>query len=89
MNTVTELPSIKERLLERFRTAKGIVPEGQNWIDLAVKADSFLDSREGGKYIQSMQAANSDPVRRGNREKMERVVLALEKALGIEGSPIV
>jgi hypothetical protein len=67
--------TIKERLTERFVTAREIV--GQGWkTDLSL-SDPFFDTKQGSDWMNQASGAVSDP-NRINNDRLERVVLALE-----------
>ena len=76
---------IKQRLLQRFIHAKGIV--GVRWRDILARHDPFFNTRAGEAYMRSVAQAASDP-RRGNVDRIERVTLALEIVAGIKEAPI-
>ncbi|SDG81547.1 hypothetical protein SAMN04487996_123110 [Dyadobacter soli] len=76
---------IKQRLLQRFAKARGVV--GARWRESLAQHDPFFDSRIGEAYMRSVAQAHSDP-RRGNVDRIERVTLALEKIAGLIPVPI-
>ncbi|WAC12239.1 hypothetical protein [Dyadobacter pollutisoli] len=73
--------SIKQRLLARFGKAKEIV--GPGWKDALAKSDPFFNTREGEAFMRSVAQAYSDP-KRGHVDRIECVMLALEKISGID-----
>lgn len=67
--------TIKERLTERFLTARELV--GSGWKTELSLSDPFFDTKEGSDWMHQASGAVSDP-RRINNDRLERVVLALE-----------
>jgi hypothetical protein len=78
--------SIKERLLVRFIRSRNIV--GKNWRSVLAARDPFFNTKLGSDYLTSVAQAVSDSSR-GNVDRIERVTIALEKAAGINSTPVV
>ncbi|MGG7666642.1 hypothetical protein [Dyadobacter sp. BHUBP1] len=78
MNT-HELPSIKDRLLERFTFAKQFV--GKNWRKVLAEHDPFFLTKTGRNYVSTTVQALSRKSS-GQVDRIERVTLALEKLIG-------
>lgn len=76
---------IKQRLLQRFIHAKGIV--GPRWRDMLARHDPFFNTRTAEAYMRSVGQAASDS-RRGHVDRIELVTLALESIAGITPEPI-
>lgn len=76
---------IKQRLLQRFAKAKGVV--GSKWRESLAQHDPFFNTRMGEAYMRSVAQAYSDP-KRGNVDRIERVTLGLEKIAGMAPSAI-
>jgi hypothetical protein len=79
-------PTIKERLLERFKRAKEEV--GPNWRKALAEHDPFFDSFQGGKCMDTAAQVLSNG-KRGSIDRIARVTLGLEKIAGIEATPII
>lgn len=77
--------TIKQRLLQRFAKAKGIV--GPKWREALAMNDPFFDTRMGEAYMRSVAQAYSDS-RRGHVDRIERVTLSLERIAGIAPLPV-
>lgn len=73
--------TIKERLLYRFHFSRSLM--GKNWRGKLLKADPFFDTKKGQDFITSTVQACSQP-KRGQVDRIERVVVAMEKVLRIE-----
>lgn len=86
IQTERTVKKIRERLLERFIKAKENF--GDKWKDEAAKADPLLNTLEGGRYMSSAGYAIKQPNRISD-DRLEKIVLALEKAAGINNPPVV
>lgn len=90
MNETIEIePTVKkirERLIGRFVVAKDMI--GERWKDELAKSDPFFNTLEGIRYAVGAINAVSNPSRI-NDDRLERVVLALEKLAGIQNGPVV
>lgn len=73
--------TIKERLMIRFMLCRYLL--GKNWRTVIAKSDPFFATEQGQMYATSVAQAVSDPSR-GNVDRIERVVVTMEKAAGIE-----
>ena len=80
------VPTIKERLLERFRKAKEEV--GPNWRKTLADHDPFFDSFDGAKHMETAAQVLSSG-KRGSIDRIARVTKALEEIAGIEATPII
>ncbi|AEI46756.1 hypothetical protein [Runella slithyformis] len=82
----TVLKSIQDRLVDRFIIARDTV--GPNWRKQLSEADEFFNTKVGADWMQGAASAVSS-TRRASADRIERVVLALEKLAGIQNPPIV
>jgi len=71
--------SIKERLLIRFTSAKNSI--GKNWRGRLMEADPFFCTKAGCDCMTSVAQAVSAPGR-GNVDRIERVVIVMERLVG-------
>ncbi|MGG7664057.1 hypothetical protein [Dyadobacter sp. BHUBP1] len=78
--------TIKDRLLRRFVPAKAVL--GISWRRKIMVVDPFFLTEKGIKFMMSTAQAVSDQSR-GNVDRIERVVIAMEKAAGIEIETVV
>lgn len=77
--------SIRARLIERFVSAREQI--GNDWKAAIAGDDSFFNTRQGSIYMQQASAAATDPTRI-SEDRLERVVLAMEKLTGVESQPV-
>lgn len=70
--------TIKQRLLNRFRAARECV--GTDWRKELANSDPEWNSLEGAYIINQVMGAASDS-RRAGVDRIEKVVLALEKII--------
>ncbi|MDF7822310.1 hypothetical protein P1X15_32150 [Runella sp. MFBS21] len=82
----TVVKSIRERLIERFVKARDQV--GVDWRRQLSQVDEFFNTKEGADWMQGASSAVSSP-RRASADRLERVVLALEKIADIQNPPVV
>lgn len=73
--------SIRERLITRFVQARDRA--GADWRRQLAEAEAFFNTKEGADWMQAVASAVSSP-RRASSDRLERVVLAMEKMVGIE-----
>jgi len=78
--------TIKERLTTRFLHAKELA--GPHWRKRLVDFDPQFNTFEGAKVLTSVAMVDRKP---GvvSADKLERVVMALEKMVGMESKPVV
>jgi hypothetical protein len=77
--------TIKERLIDRFIAAREKL--GTNWRYHLSKSDSFLGTYEGGVWMNQVSGAPRE-ARRVSVDRIEYVVLAMEKLTGVESQPV-
>lgn len=81
-----EVPTIKAQLLARFITARDQV--GKDWRKQLAKADDYFNTMDGVNDMTLTAQATNEKKRRGQIDRVKRVVLALEKLAGIPHPPI-
>lgn len=82
----TALKPIQDRLVDRFIYARDKV--GADWRKQLSEADAFFNTKVGADWMQGAASAVSS-TRRASADRLERVVLALEKLASIQNPPIV
>ncbi|AXE21202.1 hypothetical protein DR864_27410 [Runella rosea] len=82
----TALKPIQDRLVDRFIYARDKV--GADWRKQLSEADAFFNTKVGADWMHGAASAVSS-TRRASADRLERVVLALEKLAGIQNPPIV
>lgn len=82
---MTPTKTIKERLVDRFAEAKKEL--GAHWRYHLEKSDPFFATREGGIYMEQTAGALAN-AKRVSVDRIERVVLAMEKLTGVQSQPV-
>ncbi|MCE6992121.1 hypothetical protein [Dyadobacter sp. CY323] len=78
--------TIKERLIKRFVVARDVL--GKHWRDELAESDPFFNTKLGADFMGSVSQAISD-TSRGHVDRIERVVVAMEKLAGIKITRVV
>ena len=84
--TITANTPTKEQLLARFLIARDTV--GLNWRRKLAESDPYFDSLDGANDMKLTAEASHEGRRRGQVDRIKRVVLGLEKVAGIPHAPI-
>lgn len=71
-----EQPTIKERLTDRFLAAREVV--GPSWKRALANSNAFFDTKAGADYMNQAVSSILEP-RRISNDRLERVVIALER----------
>lgn len=71
-----KMPTIKERLNARFNAARETV--GPRWQKDLSEAEPFFNTKEGANWMSQASNSVTDP-RRISNDRLERIVIALEK----------
>lgn len=88
-NDLTVAPhskTIKERLLDRFIHARTVL--GQGWQRKVIALDSYYDTFDGAQVMTKAGQAVTNPGMIGV-DRLERLVLVMEEAAGIQNPPVV
>lgn len=78
--------TIRERLIERFVRAREMV--GETWRNQLAASDTHFNTLSGVRDMNQAASATNYP-ERINSDRLERVVLALEKLAEIQNGPVV
>ncbi|MGX5854547.1 hypothetical protein ACWKW6_12935 [Dyadobacter jiangsuensis] len=81
-----EVPSIKSQLLDRFKAARGVV--GKDWRGQLAQFDPYFNTKPGVDDMTLIGQAANEGSRRGQVDRIKRVVLAIERLAGIPHAPI-
>ncbi len=81
-----EVPPIKEQLIVRFLAAREAL--GKKWRTMLSEADPYFYTKPGVEDMTLVAAATLKERRRGQVDRIKRVVLAMEKLAGIPHVPI-
>ncbi len=81
-----EVPSIKSQLLSRFVAAREII--GKDWKTRLSGFEPYFNTKPGVDDMNQAAQATNEGQRRGQVDRIKRVVLAMERMAGIPHAPI-
>lgn len=82
---MTPTKTIKERLIDRFVAAREKI--GPHWRYHLSKSNEFFGTYEGGIWMNQVSGAPTQS-RRVSVDRIEYIVLAMEKLTGVESQPV-
>ena len=86
VQVTNEVPTIKDQLLARFVVARDKL--GRGWRKQLAESNPEFDTLEGANDMKLITEALNSKKRRGQVDRIKKIVLALEDLAGIPHPPI-